>query len=150
MEHIIKCHMLPIPRKQSYFLSRDVTYVTKLVKHMIFYPTRLVTQYALKWLKSLYKEEGKARKIKHIIKRHMIPVPKKKSYFLSRDVTYVTKLVKQTIFHPTRRVTHKSDRTKMVYIKNFSHVIGIHGLKRRQCYSIVATVNASDNRLITA
>ena len=36
--------------------------------------------------------------MEHIIKRHMIPVPKKKSYFLSRDVTYVTKLVKQTIF----------------------------------------------------
>ena len=36
----------------------------------------------------------------------MIPVPKKKSYILSRDVTYVTKLVKQTIFHPTRLVTH--------------------------------------------
>ena len=101
-------------------------------------------------MKSLYKEEGKARKIKHIIKRHMIPVPKKKSYFLSRDVTYVTKLVKQTIFHPTHRVTHKSDRTKMVYIKNFSHVIGIHGLKRIQCYTIVAIVNASDNHLITA
>ena len=44
----------------------------------------------------------------HIVRRHMIPVPEKKSYFLSRDVTYVTKLVKQTIFHPTRRVTHKS------------------------------------------
>ena len=86
----------------------------------------------------------------HIIRRHMIPAPEKKSYFLSRDVTYVTKLVKQTIFHPTRRVTHKSDRTKMVYIKNFSHVIGIHGLKRIQCYTIVAIVNASDNHLITA
>ena len=43
--------------------------------------------------------------MEHIIRRHMIPVPKKKSYFLSRDVTYVTKLVKQTIFHPTRLVT---------------------------------------------
>ena len=68
--------------------------------------------------KGLYKEEGKARKMEHIIRRHMIPVPRKKSYFLSRDVTYDTKLVKQTIFHPTRRVTHKSDRTKRVHIKN--------------------------------
>ena len=68
--------------------------------------------------KGLYKEEGKARKMDHIIRRHMIPVPRKKSYFLSRDVTYVTKLVKQTIFHHTRLVTHKSDRTKRVYIKN--------------------------------
>ena len=105
MEHIIKRHMIPVPKKKSYFLSRDVTYVTKLVKQMIFHPTRLVTQYALKWLKSLFKEEGMARKMEHIIRRHMIPVPRKKSYFLSRDVTYVTKLVKQTIFHPTRLVT---------------------------------------------
>ena len=105
MEHIIKRHMIPVPKKKSYFLSRDVTYVTKLVKQTIFHPTRLVTQYALKWLKSLFKEEGKARKMEHIIRRHMIPVPRKKSYFLSRDVTYVTKLVKQTIFHPTRLVT---------------------------------------------
>ena len=44
--------------------------------------------------------------MEHIIRRHMIPVPKKKSYFLSRDVTYVTKLFKQMIFHPTRQVTH--------------------------------------------
>ena len=124
MEHIIKRHMIPVPKKKSYFLSRDVTYVTKLVKQTIFHPSRLVTQYAfkwlklnwlielielwLKWLKRLYKEEGKARKMDHIVRRHMIPVPEKKSYFLSRDVTYVTKLVKQTIFHPTRRVTHKS------------------------------------------
>ena len=105
MEHIIKRHMIPVPKKKSYFLSRDVTYVTKLVKQTIFHPTRLVTQYALKWLKSLFKEKGKARKMEHIIRRHMIPVPRKKSYFLSRDVTYVTKLVKQTIFHPTRLVT---------------------------------------------
>ena len=48
----------------------------------------------------------------------MLPIPRKKSYFLSRDVTYVTKLVKQTIFHPTRLVTYKSDRTKRVYMKN--------------------------------
>ena len=105
MEHIIKRHMIPVPKKKSYFLSRDVTYVTKLVKQTIFHPTRLVTQYALKLLKSLFKEEGKARKMEHIIRRHMMPVPRKKSYFLSRDVTYVTKLVKQTIFHPTRLVT---------------------------------------------
>ena len=51
MEHIIKRHMIPVPKKKSYFLSRDVTYVTKLVKQTIFHPTRLVTQFALKWLK---------------------------------------------------------------------------------------------------
>ena len=92
-----------------------MTYVTKLVKQTIFHPTRLVTHKSDRTIKKgSYKE---LRKIKHIVERHMIPVPKKKSYILSRDVTYVTKLVKQTIFHPTRLVTHKSDRTKRVYIK---------------------------------
>ena len=51
MDHIIRRHMIPAPEKKSYFLSRDVTYVTKLVKQTIFHPMRLVTQYALKWLK---------------------------------------------------------------------------------------------------
>ena len=60
MEHIIKCLMIPVPRKKSYFLSQDVTYVTKLVKQAIFYPTRLVTHKSDK-TKSLYKE---LRKIK--------------------------------------------------------------------------------------
>ena len=39
---------------------------------------------------------------------------------------------------------------KWFIYENFSHVIGMHGLKRIQCYSIVAIVNANDNRLITA
>ena len=56
--------------------------------------------------------------MEHFIECLVIPVPRKKSYFLSQDVTYVTKLVKQAIFYPTRLVTHKSDRTKRVYIKN--------------------------------
>ena len=48
MEHIIRWHMIPVPKKKSYFLSRDVTYVTKLVKQTIFHPTRLVTQFCIK------------------------------------------------------------------------------------------------------
>ena len=38
MEHITKCLMISVPRKKSYFLSQDVTYVTKLVKQAIFTP----------------------------------------------------------------------------------------------------------------
>ena len=40
--------MIPVPKKKSYFLSRDVTYVTKLVKQTIFQPTLLVTQFCIK------------------------------------------------------------------------------------------------------
>ena len=101
MEHIITHHMPPVKSGKSYFLSGDKTEVYNLVMQTIAHPDQTPT----------HKKKEERRKMVDIIKCHILPVPRKKSYFLSRNVTYVTKLVKQTIFHPTRLVTHKSDRT---------------------------------------
>ena len=79
-----------------------------LVMQTIAHPDQTLTH---KKKEERRKKKEERRKMVDIIKCHILPVPRKKSYFLSRNVTYVTKLVKQTIFHPTRLVTHKSDRT---------------------------------------
>ena len=88
--------------------------------------------------------------MEHIITRHMQPVKSGKSYFLSRDVTKVANLITQATSTPGQILTHKNDKNKRVFKKNFPFTIGVHGRKRQPCYGIIVIVDSTDSRLITA
>ena len=91
-----------------------------------------------------------ARRMEHVIIRHMHPIKSRKSYFLSRDVIEVSNLVMQTITHPDQILTHKSDKYKRVKKKKFPYQTGIHGCNSKPCYGVVVVEKTTDNRLITA
>ena len=91
-----------------------------------------------------------ARRMEHVIIRHMHPVKSGKSYFLSRDVIEVSNLVMQTITHPDQILSHKSDKYKRVKKKKFPYQTGIHGCNSKPCYGVIVVEKTTDNRLITA
>ena len=88
--------------------------------------------------------------MEHIITRHMPPVKFGKSYFLSRDVTYVSNLVTQTTTNPDQILPHGRKKGRKVFKKNFPFQVGIHGYNGKPCYGIFAVKDITDDRLITA
>ena len=87
--------------------------------------------------------------MEHIITRHMLPVKFGKSYFLSRDVTYIY-LVTHTTTNPDQTLPHGRKKDRKVFKKNFPFQVGVHGCNGKPCYGIFAVKDTTDDRLITA
>ena len=88
--------------------------------------------------------------MEHIIKRHVLPVKLGKSYFLSRDVTYISNIIAQTISNPDQLLPHRDDVKKEIYKKVFPMQIGIHGINGKPCYAVTCVVKAIGKQLVTA
>ena len=87
--------------------------------------------------------------MEHIIIRHMPPVKFEKSYFLSRDVTYVSNLVTQTTTNPDQILPHGRKKGRKVFKKKFPFQVGKHSYNGKPCYGTFAVKDITDNRLIT-
>lgn len=88
--------------------------------------------------------------MEHIIARHMQPVKFGKSYFLSRDETYLCYILSQTILNPDQITIHHNDNNKRVLKKSFPFQIGVHGYNGKPCHVLTAIVGSMNNDVFTA
>lgn len=88
--------------------------------------------------------------MEHIINRHILPVGKGKSYFLSHDVTHISNMIQQTVTNPDKMDPHKRVVGRKVHKKIFPVQIGVHGYSAKPCYSITAIIDITNNQIVTA
>lgn len=88
--------------------------------------------------------------MEHVVKRHMLPVPYGKSFFLSTDVKDVCNMVEEAIKRPDQTFPHRDDEGKKVFKKNFGRQIGILGYSQKECYCVTVILDNRSNALITA
>lgn len=86
----------------------------------------------------------------YIIKKHMLPVPLRKSFYLTSDLNCVKNMILQTVENPDRKCPHRDDSGKTVYFKKYPNEIGIHGIRRTYCKTMVVVVRNWNNKIITA
>ena len=88
--------------------------------------------------------------MERLIKKHLLPVKRGKSFWVSSDVVYIRHLIIQTIANPDQTEPHKDDNDKIVLKKNYSVEIGKHGCTKKPCYNVIVILDKNDKRLITA
>ena len=88
--------------------------------------------------------------MERLIKKHLLPVKRGKSFWVSSDLVYISHLINQTIANPEQTEPHKDDNNKIVLKKNYSEEIGKHGYTKKPCYNVTVILDKNDKRLITA
>ena len=88
--------------------------------------------------------------MERLIKKHLLPVKRGKSFWVSSDLVYIRHLINQTIANPDQTEPHNDDNDKIVLKKNYSVEIGKHGYTKKPCYNVTVILDNNDKRLITA
>lgn len=88
--------------------------------------------------------------MEHVVKRHMLPVPYGKSFFISSDVNDVCNMVEEAIKRPDQKFPHRDDGGKKVYKKNFGRQVGVLGYSQKKCYWVTVILDYKSNAIITA
>lgn len=88
--------------------------------------------------------------IEHVVKRHMLPIPYGKSYFISSDVNNVCSMVAEVITRSDQTCPHRDDEGKTVHKKNFGRQVGVLGYSQKKCYCVTVIWDDRRNALVTA
>lgn len=86
----------------------------------------------------------------HVYIRHMQGAPRDCSMFKSNDVEEVNDIMNETVNYPDKIKAHRSDINRIVYIKKFKKVVGLHGVTKKECKKVLVIGSKTDNSIITA
>lgn len=88
--------------------------------------------------------------LEHIVKRHMPPVPKDTSYFLSNEVQEIYAIIKNAYRRPDKYFPHRRKSHRFVFQKKFRKQLGVHGISKAPCYCVTGIFDLRSNDIITA
>ena len=86
----------------------------------------------------------------HVYIRDMQGAPRDCSMFKSNDVEEVNDIINETVNYPDKIKAHRSDINRIVYIKKFKKVVGLHGRTKKECKKVLVICSKTDNSIITA
>lgn len=76
--------------------------------------------------------------------------PRDCSMFKSNDVEEVNDIINETVNYPDKIKAQRSDINRIVYIKKFKKVVGLHGRTKKECKKVLVICSKTDNSIITA